>query len=49
LLFRGHAPQQTEKRKGITYVTPIEDVFEREKIKKISKGKIEEIRLLGEV
>ncbi|KAK0620846.1 hypothetical protein B0T14DRAFT_430778, partial [Immersiella caudata] len=35
LLFRGHAPQRTEKRKGITYVTSIEDVFES--IKKILK------------
>lgn len=42
LLFSGQKPQQTE-RGTITYVTPIEDVFED--IKAFSKGAITDIRI----
>ena len=44
LLFRGQSPGQC--RGWFVYVTPIEDVFASIKAK--SKGKIEEIRFLGE-
>ncbi len=44
LLFRGHSPGQTTG--WFTFMTPIEDVFESIKI--MSKGKIEDIRFLGE-
>lgn len=43
IVFRGQMPQQS--RQGYAMVTPIEDVFED--IKKLSEGKVEDIRVLG--
>jgi hypothetical protein len=43
IVFRGQMPQQSKQ--GYTMVTPIEDVFED--IKTMSKGEVEDIRVLG--
>ncbi|KAK0641354.1 hypothetical protein B0T16DRAFT_419697 [Cercophora newfieldiana] len=46
VLFRGCNPQQVNgKKPGISFVTPIEDIFKS--IKEVSNGEIEDIRLLS--